>query len=274
MNVETRFRSKLDLIARAPWQVGKSDRPAQGERTEFEAIRDVLREKGPEEGMREVAEKFPSSFIRYAGGIERMAQAVIPRVREAADFKFRPWQEAIVTLCKGKAHSRHIYWVEDPRGAAGKSRLTTYMVREMNAIELDGRISDAAYAYTGQPIVLFDLARATDVASLKDLYAVGEKLKNGQINSTKYMSRMKVFTVPHVIYFSNSPPPVGVWSADRLQHILLSQSQPFNAFSVDGEAVVEEPAEPEETGVEAFERLLKEASDKAAAERKRKREDD
>ena len=266
-NSETRFRSKIDLIARPHWQIGKGVRPEQGARTDFEAIREILREHGPEEGIRQVAERFPGQFIRYPSGITQLAQAVVPRVREDAGFEFRPWQAAIAKICKGKAHPRHIYWIEDPKGAAGKSRLTTYMCREMNAVELDGRQSDAAFSYTGQPIVLFDLARAVDLITLKDLYIVGEKLKNGQIYSSKYQSRLKVFEVPHVIYFSNSPPPVGVWSADRLQHILLSEHVPFSAGSVEIE-----PAEPEVTGVDLFKQLLEEAE--AARGKKREREDE
>jgi hypothetical protein len=265
---ERRFKSTLDLILRAPWQVGKSERIAPGARTDMEEIREILREHGPEEGIRQVAEKFPGQFIRYANGITQLAQAVVPRVREDASFTFRPWQAAIVGICKGKAHPRHIYWVEDPRGAAGKSRLTTYLCREMGAIELDGRQMDAAFSYTGQKVVLFDLARAVETATLKDLYIVGEKLKNGQIYSSKYQSRMKVFEVPHVIYFSNSPPPVGVWSADRLQHILLSEPLPFHVGSHDMEG---EPAQPELTGVDLFNQLLE--AEKASKKRPREEEE-
>jgi hypothetical protein len=142
----------------------------------------------------------------------------------------------------------------------------------MNAIELDGRQMDAAFSYTGQSIVLFDLARAVETATLKDLYIVGEKLKNGQIYSSKYQSRMKVFHVPHVIYFSNSPPPIGVWSADRLQHILLSEPLPFHVGSHD---IEEGEAVPELTGVELFNQLLdQEKADVAkAAGKKRAREE-
>lgn len=265
---ERRFKSVLDLILRAPWQIGKGGpRVAPGARTDMEEIRELLREHGPEEGVRRVAEEFPGQFVRYANGITQLAQAVIPRVRESADFTFRPWQAAVIEICKGRVHNRHIYWIEDPRGAAGKSRLTTYMCREMNAIELDGRQMDAAFSYTGQKIVIFDLARAVEAATLKDLYIVGEKLKNGQIYSSKYQSRLKVFDVPHVIYFSNSPPPIGVWSADRLQHILLSEHVPFQAETqmLDEGAA----AEPQLTGVELFKKFLE---DEKVTGKKRERE--
>lgn len=270
MSSDTRFRGPLDLILPAPWVIGSNARKPPGARTDMEAIRELLREHGPEEGVRRVAEEFPGQFIRYANGITQLAQAVIPRVRESKDFVFRPWQAAMVKIFNGKPHPRHIYWIEDPRGAAGKSRLTTYLCREMNAVELDGRQMDAAFSYTGQKIVIFDLARAVEAPTLKDLYIVGEKLKNGQIYSSKYQSRLKVFDVPHVVYFSNSPPPVGVWSADRLQHILLSEHVPFAAEShaLDDSA----PEEPVVTGVDLFKQFLEGETDER--KRKRTREDD
>jgi hypothetical protein len=169
---------------------------------------------------------------------------------------------------KGEPHNRHIYWIEDARGAAGKSRLATHLCRTMNAVELDGRISDAAFSYTGQRIVLFDLARAVDLTQLKDLYIVGEKLKNGSIFSPKYQSKLKIFKVPHVVYFSNSAPPIGVWSADRLQHITLSQAEPFSVLS--GIATGAPPPPP--SGAALFEDLLKREEEAQEDEAQRARE--
>jgi hypothetical protein len=263
----TRYKDPDDLIGGASWQIGKLPGASKpGERNDFEAIREVLREHGPEEGIRLVAEQFPGQFVRYPSGITQLAQLVVPKVRESEEFVLRPWQQALQTICKGKPHPRHIYWVEDGLGNSGKSRLSTYLCREMGAVELDGRLQDAAFSYTGQKIVIFDLARAVEPATLKDLYIAAEKLKNGQIYSSKYQSRLKVFDVPHVIFFSNSPPPVGVWSIDRLQHITISQSLGFSASSaVLAEHVREE--EPEISGADLFKNLL-EAETKKAAEAK------
>jgi hypothetical protein len=263
---ETRYKGPDDLILPAAWGRGESSRAAPGARSDMEEIRELLREHGPEAGVKKVAEQFPGQFVRYANGITQLAQLVVPRVREEASFVFRPWQAAIHKIASGKPHDRHIYWIEDGKGNTGKSRLTTWMCREMGAVELDGRQMDAAFSYTGQPIVIFDLARCVDTATLKDMYTVAEKLKNGQIYSSKYMSRLKVFHVPHVFFFSNSPPPIGVWSADRLQHIVLSAADGFHA----GSQVLEEvPEVVPATGLDLFNKYLEqeqEARKKKAAD--------
>jgi len=80
------------------------------------------------------------------------------------------------------------------------------------------------------------------------------------------MSRLKVFHVPHVFFFSNSPPPIGVWSADRLQHIVLSAADGFHAGS---QVLQEMPAEPAATGLDLFNQYLQqenEAREKKAAD--------
>jgi len=253
----------VDLIGMPAFKFGTVKREGQGSRNDFEAIKEILRENGPQEGIRLVAEQFPGQFVRYPSGITQLADLVIPKVPEEEGFELRPWQSALVSILRRPAHSRHIYWVEDAKGAAGKSRLSTYLCRTMNAVELDGRKEDAAFSYTNQPIVLFDLARAVDITQLKDLYIVGEKLKNGSLFSSKYQSKLKVFKVPHVVYFSNSPPPIGMWSADRLQHIVLSLPDQFHAQS---QALGAEP--PPLEGADLFKELL----DKESKKRKREEE--
>ena len=255
-----------ELIARAPWSHGVDKRGGQGERTDFDAIRELLREHGPQEGMRLVAEQFTGQFVRYPSGITQLADMVMPKETESPDFKLRPWQMCLVKILSGPADDRHIYWIEDGKGGQGKSRLSTYLCRAMNAVELDGRMADCAFAYASQPIVIFDIARPTDVTLLKDLFVMAEKLKNGQLVSSKYQSKMKVFKVPHVVFFSNHAPPMGVWSADRLQHIVLSPAPPFSAHSVAGAGA---PPPPPPSGAELFKRLLeeREAEEADAAER-------
>ena len=262
-----------ELIARAAWMHGAPKRGSQGERSDMDSIRELLRENGPQEGLRLVAEQFTGQFIRYPSGITQLADLVIPKIPESPDFKLHPWQSCLVEILKGPAHDRHIYWIEDGVGGQGKSRLSTYLCRAMNAIELDGKIADCAFAYASQPIVIFDLARPMDVTLLKDLYIMAEKLKNGQLVSSKYQSKMKVFNVPHVVFFSNHAPPMGVWSADRLQHIVLTPAAPFSPYSVAGAGGAPPPPP---SGADLFKKLLEDrkAKDAEAAERAREAADD
>jgi hypothetical protein len=220
-----------DLIAKA-WEVGSQARLSeQGKRNDFFDIRDILKKNGPIEGRKIIAENYPGHFMRFAGGIERLANVLQPTLADT-DFVPRIWQEAIIRIVKKPAHNRWIWWIYDDKGGMGKSRLTTHLCSEYNAIELSGRFQDIAHGYNSQPIVIFDIPRAEKLEMLLDLYKAAEAFKNGSIFSPKYESCLKRFTVPHVFFFSNQPAPAGVWSADRLQFIQLSAPPGFSPTSV------------------------------------------
>jgi hypothetical protein len=147
----------------------------------------------------------------------------------------------------------------------------------MNAIELSGRAQDIAFAYQSQPIVIFDISRPTKLELCNDLYTCAESLKNGRIFSSKYMSKTKSFKCPHVVFFSNAMPPVGVWSADRLQFIQLSNPAPFSPVSILIDSPLSDHSSQDEvTGVSNFNKslalIMKRREDEAKA--KRDREDD
>ena len=220
-----------DLIAKA-WEVGSQARLSeQGKRNDFFDIRDILKKNGPIEGRKIIAENYPGHFMRFAGGIERLANVLQPTLADT-DFVPRIWQEAIISIVKKPAHNRWIWWIYDDKGGMGKSRLKTHLCSEYNAIELSGRFQDIAHGYNSQPIVIFDIPRAEKLEMLLDLYKAAEAFKNGSIFSPKYESCLKRFTVPHVFFFSNQPAPAGVWSADRLQFIQLSTPPGFSPTSV------------------------------------------
>jgi hypothetical protein len=159
-------------------------------------------------------------------------------------------------ILKGPVNNRHIWWIYDAAGGTGKSRLTEHIVKELNGIEVDGRIADISYGYNGERIVVFDLSRAVSTLACDELYNAAEKLKNGRLFSTKYDSKAKTFPSPHVVFMSNSPPPVGKWSADRLQLITLSEPAAFKPLS-EFPAVQVEHVEPQLSAVEQFHASLK-----------------
>ena len=255
------------------WEEGSQSRKTkQGERNDVYEIRDILREHGPIQGSKIVADKFPGYFMRYASGLERLADILQPTPKDSA-FVPRVWQEALLEILKGPAHDRWIFWVCDERGGMGKSRMATHLCCEMNAIELAGRSQDIAYAYNSQPIALFDCARAVKLELCTDLFECAEKLKDGRIFSAKYMSKTKAFKPPHVVFFSNARAPPGVWSADRLQEIVLASGVAFSPVSLP---IPDIGGTEEESGVAIYNRLAKkivERKQKELAE-KRSREDD
>jgi hypothetical protein len=256
-----------DLLSKG-WEVGSQARVSeQGKRNDFFDIRDILKKNGPVEGRKIIAENFPGHFMRFAGGIERLANILQPTLSDS-DFVPRIWQEAIIRIVKKPAHNRWIWWIYDDKGGMGKSRLTTHLCSEYNAIELSGRFQDIAHGYNSQPIVIFDIPRAEKLELLLDLFKAAEAFKNGAIFSPKYESCLKRFKVPHVFFFSNQPAPPGVWSADRLQFIQLSVPPGFSPISMPIDPSIEEDSGP--TGVMLYQQLTAEIKERRDDERKAK----
>jgi len=228
------------------WSVGNKETGGQGHRTDFDEIKDILRTEGPVAGVKRVAEEFPVHFIRYHGGIQRLADVIeeLPK-----DDQFRPnsFQKALIEELSAEPHPRHIYWVYDKAGHSGKSRLAKYLQCEMGAIELAGREIDIAYGYNGQRIVIFDIPRSTPLMNYSEAFVCAERLKNGGIFSSKFGSKFKRFHTPHIIFLSNQAPLPGIWTDDRLQLITIEGPpeplfQPFATFQQPTPAPVYVPS--------------------------------
>lgn len=230
LDKEKRIECSLPIM----WTIGGDVNSEAGKRNDLLKIQEILKKDGPIAGVKRVAEEFPGQYMRYHGGIEKMANLLeaVPR-----DLEFVPnaFQQAMIEELKQEPHPRHIYWVYDAVGHSGKSRLLKHLACEMDAIELGGREVDIAFGYNGQRIVCFDIPRPTPINTYSDAFICAERLKNGGIFSTKFFSKFKRFNPPHVVFFSNSPPPEGLWTKDRLQLITLAPPpQPFTPFTIFG----------------------------------------
>ena len=227
------FRAiKNEMACGVKWSLGNDDEGGQGKRTDYDKMKDIVKADGPIAGVKRIAEEYPSYFVRYHAGIQRLADT-LEHLPSDDDFKPNPFQAAMIEELSQKPHPRHIYWIYDKMGHSGKSRLAKYLQCEMNAIELAGRDIDIAYAYNGQPIVLFDIPRAMPLTSYADAFTCAERIKNGGIFSSKFTSKFKRFEIPHVVFLSNQCPPMGIWTEDRLQLITIEgpASEPFQPFS-------------------------------------------
>ena len=224
---------KGDLHCGLLWHKGEVSVRGQGQRTDFDEIREILKSEGPVAGVKRVAEEYSGQFVRYHAGIQRLADIVEEMPKDTA-FNPNPFQQVMIEAFKKEPHPRHIYWVYDKAGHSGKSRLAKYLQCEMGAVELQGREQDIAYGYTGQRIVIFDIPRATPLVAYSEAFTCAERMKNGGLFSPKFASKFKRFHTPHIVFFSNEAPIPGTWTEDRLQLITVEAPPPpvFHPFAV------------------------------------------
>ena len=107
-----------------------------------------------------------------------------------------------------------MYWIIDTVGGCGKSFLSQNLISDNGALLLANFANkDNAYLYQGEPWVIFDIPRDTDLPNAS--FQIIEDLKNGYLISQKYEFRRKILTSPKVVVFSNTYPPKETLSADR-----------------------------------------------------------
>lgn len=132
------------------------------------------------------------------------------------------WQQEIVDLIAEPPHPRQIHWYFDNVGNKGKSTLAKHLCLKYGALFSGGKGHDIKYMVQqfvvkhggrGPRVVIWDIPRSEQT---KVDYGCVEEIKNGLFFSGKYEGDMCIFDPPHVLIFSNSPPPFDQWSADRL----------------------------------------------------------
>lgn len=139
--------------------------------------------------------------------------------------QLRPWQQIIYNAVQHQPHPHKILWIWDATGDKGKSYLTMYLCVNNNAfVSSNGKSNDIKFAYNGQPIIVFDFSRTQED---QINYQVIEELKNGRYFTSKYVSEMRVFKIPHVICFANFEPNRQALSRDLWLTINLDQENNF-----------------------------------------------
>lgn len=137
---------------------------------------------------------------------------------DLAGVELYEWQRKIIEIIKEKPHPRKIHWIVDQIGNKGKTSLVRHILLNYEAVLLDGNKKDMAYAWNGEPIVLFNFSRSKEG---KVSYDALESLKDGVIFSSKYESKQKIFNRPHVVCFANWTPDIERMSLDRWEVLSL-----------------------------------------------------
>lgn len=177
--------------------------------------------------------EFPGA-LRIPGGLEKAAAAFARNNVKLTNLlpweKLYSWQRELLGFLVIPADDRHVVVIRDPEGGCGKSALLRLLFGLSGqrgfptATSLSGKGADMAYMYNMERIVVFDVTRAQ--AEYSDhIWTTAEKLKDGVLHSTKYVSVHKKFASPHVVVFVNDfrPEWEAKMSADRWQFVDLAK---------------------------------------------------
>lgn len=199
-------------------EYGPPKESEQGKRTDLDETIEYI----VQFGKRAAAIQHPGTYAKHYKGIDHVVALRQEEYKPPMIEGMFAWQKALADELLGEPDDRTIHWVFDREGGHGKTTLAKHLIN-FGAVILAGRIADMSFMYNKEPIVIFDLARADNIidSEANAYYSFAEKLKNGCVVSTKYESKPKYFKPPHVVFFSNSPAPVGIWTADRLKQINL-----------------------------------------------------
>lgn len=168
----------------------------------------------------------PEMYLRHYRAIRELSRAARAlRCPPLRDVQAHPWQEGLLDALRQDPDDRKIYSFVDPQGGAGKSTAVKMILREFGSFAQlfgPGKGSDLAYALRDDvTIILVDIPRSGHAYMN---WSVIEQFKDGILFSPKYESGCKILPgPPHVVIFSNSPIPDGIFSEDRLEIAWLSQ---------------------------------------------------
>jgi hypothetical protein len=124
---------------------------------------------------------------------------------------FRDWQAELYNILEGVPDRSKIIWIYNARGGCGKSSFTKWYCFHRKVVALRaanaGDLLNLVYKSKAQRVYLVDVSRSIGKQySMDDLYQALEDIKNGRIVNTKYETGQKLFSIPHVVVFSNMRP--------------------------------------------------------------------
>ncbi len=189
-----------------------------GKRTDWDALKDWLREQPQPPSDTTLAEKFPSLYGRYGRSVRHFrdlfARYPVPTLGE---YQLRPWQGELETRLAREPDDRTIEFLVDPSGNAGKSWYAgNYHRRHQcdSQILRIGKRDDLAHVIDPECRVFFIDVPRGGMEHLQ--YVILESLKDGYVFSPKYDSTTKKMrNKVHVIVFSNEEPSSTALSRDR-----------------------------------------------------------
>ena len=165
--------------------------------------------------MKKLRNDYSEIVAKYPKFCHDYVQDHMPK--KVVDFHpLRPWQSALYDNLKTPPDSRHIFFIVDFEGNAGKSWFGHYycFLHENAQVLLPGKKADMSYALDPLCRVLFiDAPRSKQGDFIQ--YDFLEDVKNGYVFCSKYESRIKQLGPVHVVVFMNEEPDMNKLSKDR-----------------------------------------------------------
>lgn len=226
---------------------GKQD-GNQGRRSDIHDFQDAVKEGGMT--AKRAREEFPLVIAKYPRFVADYISDHNKSLWVPTHALYK-WQSALMDKLENyPPHEREIIFIIDYKGNAGKSYFTKYynkMRGEDHCQMLNpGRVTDMAYALKEHCKVIFiDCPRSRQELFQYDFV---EYLKNGEIFSSKYESRVKQMQPCHVVVFMNEDPDMTKLSLDRYKIVLLDEELTTPSPHIEIEIETElEPDEQENT---------------------------
>lgn len=187
-----------------------------GKRNDLEEFRDWIKTQPSRPTAADVAENFPSIYVRYRSNAMSMVDLLYPKPVLVVG-EFRDWQRILHDNLQELPDDRTVRFIVDEEGGKGKSWFVKYYMsnheKETQRLSV-GKRDDLAYVIdVSKSIFLFDIPR-TQLEYLQ--YNILESLKDQMIFSPKYESVSKV--IPHKVHvtvFCNEEPDLTKMSTDR-----------------------------------------------------------
>ncbi len=138
------------------------------------------------------------------------------------------WQQKLKDYLLGPVNDRELICIVDQDGSGGKSKFMKYMYFHHNVIGLSfGKSSDLinlVFKMPNERAYIFNLTRSQPKdASMADIYAAAEYVKDGYMCNTKYDTGIKQMAPPHVVVMTNFFPKRDHLTADRWTVVDLAE---------------------------------------------------
>jgi len=210
-----KYCTKADTRApgTVPYEFGTPP-SGQGSRSDQTELRDAIKADPLGYTTERLLDEFPDVMAKYPGYVATCLRTYAP-VPEIPDIALTHWEKELLALLDAPPDDRHIYFVVDKRGKAGKTTFAKWVARNRSNVQVmtPAKKADMAYALEPTSRILFCNVTRTIGKTLQ--YGFFENVKDGMVFSPKYTSGTKMLSPMHVVLLMNEYPDPTAYSEDR-----------------------------------------------------------